>query len=428
MIKRAILTIILAILLSFILTFNVSSEKQIVILSGSNTLYVGGSGPGNYTRIQDAIENASKGDTIFVFNGIYYENVDVNKQINLIGEEKNNTIIDAGGAYYAIQILVNDFCLRNFTVTNATSLLYPDPWETGALCIYKSRNVTIKNNLFSNNFIGICIFQSSECLLRDNMMYGCNIALWGNNLNSYLHDIDSSNYANEKSIFYYKNSENILVSGDVGGVFFVNCTNCKVSNAVITNVTNGIQVCYSENILIDNTTITDIQSTGIHFDHSDHNIVRNNVLLHHKHLDFVFLDCSKYNTFQYNIINGDAVALTLMHNSNFNRFYKNDLNSKKIHSMIIDSSNWNEIICNNINGSFVNKTLNKGSGDVLLSRRAFFNKFNQNYWKQWIGIKCKLCKIFPKMILGVGSAIVEPHTFPIFVDFDWHPTSEPYEI
>jgi len=34
-----------------------------------NTLYVGGSGPNNYTKIQDAIDNASNGDTVFVYSG-----------------------------------------------------------------------------------------------------------------------------------------------------------------------------------------------------------------------------------------------------------------------------------------------------------------------------------------------------------------------
>lgn len=32
-------------------------------LNRGNTLYVGGFGPGNYTRIQDAIDNSSDGDT-----------------------------------------------------------------------------------------------------------------------------------------------------------------------------------------------------------------------------------------------------------------------------------------------------------------------------------------------------------------------------
>ena len=53
--------------------------------------YVGGSGPGNYTRIQDAIDDASNDDTAFVYaaSSPYYENVIVNKSINLMGEDKS---------------------------------------------------------------------------------------------------------------------------------------------------------------------------------------------------------------------------------------------------------------------------------------------------------------------------------------------------
>ena len=65
--------------------------------SGGNTLYVGGSGPNNYTKIQDAVDNASDGDTVYVFNGTYYENVFIGRSINLIGENKDTTIIDGGG-------------------------------------------------------------------------------------------------------------------------------------------------------------------------------------------------------------------------------------------------------------------------------------------------------------------------------------------
>jgi len=36
-------------------------------------LYVGGNGPNNYTKIQDAIDDARDGDTVFVFNGTYFE-------------------------------------------------------------------------------------------------------------------------------------------------------------------------------------------------------------------------------------------------------------------------------------------------------------------------------------------------------------------
>ena len=57
-------------------------ELYLPSVSG-NTLYVGGSGPNNYTKIQDAIDNASDLDTVFVYDDSspYYENVVVDKSI-----------------------------------------------------------------------------------------------------------------------------------------------------------------------------------------------------------------------------------------------------------------------------------------------------------------------------------------------------------
>ena len=58
-------------------------EKSALTLQGS-WLYVGGSGPGNYTTIQEAIDNATDGDTVFVYNGSYFGHININKSISMI--------------------------------------------------------------------------------------------------------------------------------------------------------------------------------------------------------------------------------------------------------------------------------------------------------------------------------------------------------
>jgi len=61
-------------------------------------------GPGiDFTRIQDAVNAASNGDTIIVYNGTYFENVVVNKQLTLKGIDMPS--VDAGGDGNAITIL-----------------------------------------------------------------------------------------------------------------------------------------------------------------------------------------------------------------------------------------------------------------------------------------------------------------------------------
>jgi len=59
---------------------------------------VDASGKGNFTKIQDAIDNAQGGDTIIINKGVYYENnINVNKMITIQGQGVADTIIDCTG-------------------------------------------------------------------------------------------------------------------------------------------------------------------------------------------------------------------------------------------------------------------------------------------------------------------------------------------
>ena len=71
-------------------------------------LYVGGHGPNNFSRIQDAIDRSNEGDTILVFDDSspYYENIVVHKSLELIGENRGTTIIDAGGSGDVVEITI----------------------------------------------------------------------------------------------------------------------------------------------------------------------------------------------------------------------------------------------------------------------------------------------------------------------------------
>ncbi len=115
-----------------------------------NWLYVGGSGPGNYTRIQDAIDNASDGDTIYVYVGLYVESILINHSIDLIGEDKNTTIIDGNDTFSVntITIDTDNVSVSNFTIQNGGS----DGVE-----IFSCNN-TISNNIITRNGYGVSLF------------------------------------------------------------------------------------------------------------------------------------------------------------------------------------------------------------------------------------------------------------------------------
>ena len=125
--------------------------------SVGDTLYVGGSGPGNYSTIQGAIDDAEDGDTVFVYDDSspYYENVKVDKSITLTGEDKDTTIIDAGGSGDVINISEDDVTISGFTIQHGewdgifVSQEYHPPWTNE---IY---NATIYDNNIKNVSRGI---------------------------------------------------------------------------------------------------------------------------------------------------------------------------------------------------------------------------------------------------------------------------------
>ena len=57
-----------------------------------------------YQYIQDGINAASDSDTVYVYSGLYYENVAVDKSIDLIGEGRDTTIVDGNETAFVIKI------------------------------------------------------------------------------------------------------------------------------------------------------------------------------------------------------------------------------------------------------------------------------------------------------------------------------------
>jgi hypothetical protein len=144
--------LVVGIILLFVGTYIIPAIAQDIEKSSQPTskgswLYVGGSGPGNYTRIQDALNDSKDGDLVFVYNDSspYYENLSINHSIALMGEDQSSTIISAF-AYAAIHINAPNVTVRDCTIEN--------PGDLGILV--RTSDVTITHVLFQNTrFYGI---------------------------------------------------------------------------------------------------------------------------------------------------------------------------------------------------------------------------------------------------------------------------------
>jgi|GEM_PF-2558847 len=99
----------------------VSLERSIIYVDDDNTAGPwDGSWEHPYQYIQDAINNAVNGDTIYVLNGLYTQKLNVNKKVSIIGQSQENTIIDTGTqSGNSIQIIVDYVNMSTFTVKSA---------------------------------------------------------------------------------------------------------------------------------------------------------------------------------------------------------------------------------------------------------------------------------------------------------------------
>jgi parallel beta-helix repeat protein len=122
-------------------------------------IVVDNGGNHDYTTIQDAIDNANEGDTIFIKEGIYYEHLIIDKSVYLIGENKETTIID--GSHLGNVVLINaDYVMINgLTIRNCGR-----KYLNSVLILNESDNSIIVNNII-HAFTEEHIFNSGVVLI-----------------------------------------------------------------------------------------------------------------------------------------------------------------------------------------------------------------------------------------------------------------------
>lgn len=163
------------------------------IKGNASVLYVGGN-ENNYDKIKDAIDNASSGDTIFIYNGIYHENIVINKSISIIGKSKNATIID-GKNKTCIQINADNVCIKNITIRNAGK-----EKEKAGIKITSSHNVISNCNIL-NSYCGIYGENSIYNNISKCDIFSNTFGIWLNHFSRYNKIMECNIYSNNEGIY-----------------------------------------------------------------------------------------------------------------------------------------------------------------------------------------------------------------------------------
>jgi parallel beta-helix repeat protein len=152
-------------------TMSISASKTDVVTISGNTITVDDDGTGDYTSIQEAIDNANEGDTIFVKTGEYSEKLAINKNSLIIkGENKENTIINAAD---------NGEGLVKISAKNVeiTGFKFDDVLKNSGInrvCfdISEASNNNINNNIIEGFMYGVKLVNSDNNIINDNIFTG----------------------------------------------------------------------------------------------------------------------------------------------------------------------------------------------------------------------------------------------------------------
>jgi len=311
--KRIVLTLLFLMLfftsINPVLTY-VSFDRAPYVNSKSvtaspNTIWV----PDNYTTtIQAAIYAASSGDIIRVRAGTYNESIIIDKHnLMLIGENRENTIINCGGAGFVVYIIANNLTFSDFTVQNGEYGIY----------LYKSSNNNFTGNIALNNQYGIYLERSNYNSFSGNTVSGNNYGIY---VYYSSHNVLSSNNAsrNNHGIYlegssYDSLSDNTVTSNNRHGIFLYHSSNIVISGNTAVNNTYGIYASGSSNNVLSGNFASN-NDYGIYFYYSDDNVVSGNTASNNSY--GIYLWGSNNNVFSGNVASNNSCGIYLWGSNN----------------------------------------------------------------------------------------------------------------
>lgn len=418
--------------LSFAIIYNAGANNASINLSCSGKiLYVGGTGPGNYSSIQEAIDDAEDGDMIFIYSGVYNESVVVNKKVCLVGEDKNTTIIQARDGY-AFLIEVSEVSVSRMTVRDS---VYPH----AGVEMHHVSDVTVSDCVFRENQFGMYItFSEGVKILRCEAVGGQGSVVVLHSSNVAIVGCEISEVSSSKTLADMERDVSVF---EGFGLSFDSCNNVTISN-------NTIVLC----------------EAGIAFWNTSFSRVVSNELLENG-VGILVASFSDYNTVEGNCIDGGGYGISVQGGS-FNTIANNTVKNCTGWAGIAVIKGWscgNEIVENKliknrvgitiegkenvVQRNTVSESINYGiylgsflvtdcSNNIIIENNfidnsvsASFctkpfssNRWDRNYWSDFTGM---IKIIYGKLIIRMTPfyAIEIP-----WINVDLHPAEQPYDI
>src|SRR6056297_1006715 len=339
------------ILLCGLVAFAMNAEAQTITVSPG----------GNIPTISKAIEMADSNDVIRLQEGRYAErDIIINKPLTIEGE--GAAIIDAEGKGFALIVRADNVTIRNIEVRNTGKSFMDD---NAGILLEEVKGGLIENVRLTDNYFGIYLSQSSDTIVRNNIVTASNeretqsgngIHLWySKNIT-----IEGNTVRGHRDGIYFEFVEDVTITGNLSeenlryGQHFMFSDRCLFTKNTYRNNGAGVAVMYTdqvtmtENVFEDNwgsaaygLLMKEIRKSKVFNNRFENNSIA------------LYMEASSRNRIKHNEFVNNGWALKVMANSMDNQFVKNNF----------------------VENSF----------DVATNSRQNFNIFNKNYWSHYSG-------------------------------------------
>ena len=338
-----------------------------------------------FKTILPALKFAKNGDSVLVEKGFYKEgNIIINKEIYFLG--RDFPTIDGDRKFEVLSIKSNNVTVKGFKIQHSGYATMDDP---GGIKVYDSHHVTIIDNLVYDNFFGIYIQYSKNCIIKNNKIiaFGKEEQEIGNGIHCWKSDslqIIGNYVSGNRDGIYFEFVTNSVIWRNIStnniryGLHFMFSNDDAYFSNIFENNGAGVAVMYTKNVVMMNNTFKDNWGDAAYGlllkDISDATIFNNRFI---NNTSAIFMD------------GGNRIIVEK------NTFKANGWGLK------IQASCMDNVIENN---NFLGNTFDVSTNSTLVQ-----NKFISNYWDKYEGYDLNKDGLgdVPYRPLSLFSVIVE---------------------
>lgn len=311
--------------------------------------------------VKRGITLAKAGDTLIVHGGWYKEgNIIIDKKIVFLG--KDLPVLDGEKKHEVLSIHADSVVVDGFKVIRSAYATITDPC---GIKVYNKSHVLIQNNVLDDNFFGIYLQNSQNCIIKNNTLkaYGKEEQKLGNGIHCW----------KSKDIFIIANR----IDGHRDGIYFEFVTNSVIwRNIANNNIRYGLHFMFSN----DDAYITNVfknNGAGVAV------MFTKNVKMFNNYFEENWGD-SAYGLLLKEI--SDSYIFNNRFARNTSGIYMEGTSRIKVEKNSFESNGWGmKIQASCMENEIVNNNFLKNTFDISTNGSLVLNTFNENYWDKYEG-------------------------------------------